>query len=235
MPDTTSPSIYGVFLRPDPKTCLAVTTITTAVRQQFGLVSANAFPPHVTLAGITPTFAATEDVITAVAPAIKAAEQFQVVNAGITRRNIAITYDVNNGHTGTTSGEMLGLAITINTALKPLAVPYQELKVDTFSAGTFHAHISLASHELKFREDLREEVEDFIRALECPVPASFNAEIVSLYGFTSEDWSGHWWETLRWAHHKSWKLPPAPRRNSQRGSDLNMVSVGQVRDIQETH
>ena len=228
MPDNTLPAIYGVFLRPDPKTCLAVTTITTAVRQQFGMVSANVFPPHVTLAGLTPTMATTGSVIEAIEPAIKASEQFRVVNAGITRRNIAITYDVNNGQNGKTSGPMLGLAIMINSALKPLAVHYEQLKVDPFSGGTFHAHISLASHELRKREDLREEVETFIHGLECPVPASFNAEIVSLYEFTSEDWPGNWWETLKWTHHKSWKLPSAFHLGMPKADSSEMVSVSRA-------
>lgn len=235
MSDKTLPPIYGVFLRPDPKTCLAVTTITAAVRQQFGIVSANAFPPHVTLAGITPILAPTDTVIEAIEPAVRAAEQFEVVNAGITRRNIAITYDVNNGHNGKTSGEMLGLAIMMNAALRPLAVPYEGLKVDPFSVGTFHAHISLASHELRYRVDLREEVEAFIHGLEYPVPASFNAEVVSLYQFTSEDWAGNWWETLKWEHHKSWKLPTPLRHDERRLSDGNMVPLGASSNQQEMH
>ena len=45
---------YGVFLRPDPLTCAAVTRITGQLRAQFGLVSAGAFPPHATLAGSLP-------------------------------------------------------------------------------------------------------------------------------------------------------------------------------------
>ena len=45
---------FGVFLRPDPKTCAAVTQITNQLRAQYGLVSAGAFPPHITLAGSLP-------------------------------------------------------------------------------------------------------------------------------------------------------------------------------------
>jgi hypothetical protein len=45
---------YGVFLTPDAKTSAAVTTITSFVQAQFGLVSARRFPPHVTLAGSRP-------------------------------------------------------------------------------------------------------------------------------------------------------------------------------------
>ncbi len=45
---------FGVFLRPDPKTCAAVTQITGQLRAQYGLISAGAFPPHVTLAGSLP-------------------------------------------------------------------------------------------------------------------------------------------------------------------------------------
>ena len=45
---------FGVFLRPDPKTCAAVTHITNQLRAQYGLVSAGAFPTHITLAGSLP-------------------------------------------------------------------------------------------------------------------------------------------------------------------------------------
>ena len=45
---------HGVFLRPDPLTCAAVTRITTQLRAQYGLLSAGAFPPHVTLPGSLP-------------------------------------------------------------------------------------------------------------------------------------------------------------------------------------
>ena len=49
---------YGVFLRPDPATSVAVTQITGQLRAQYGLVSAGAFPPHVTLAApaLAPTW-----------------------------------------------------------------------------------------------------------------------------------------------------------------------------------
>ena len=37
---------YGVFLTPDAKTSAAVTTITSLVQAQFGLVSAGRLPGH---------------------------------------------------------------------------------------------------------------------------------------------------------------------------------------------
>ena len=44
-------------------------------------------------------------------------------------------------------------------------------------------HISLASHEMRIRADLREEVEDFVSGLGVIPPASFTADTVLLYRF----------------------------------------------------
>lgn len=41
----------GVHLRPDARTCHAVTTATAQLRARYGFVSAGAFPPHATLVG----------------------------------------------------------------------------------------------------------------------------------------------------------------------------------------
>src|SRR4029450_14112930 len=45
---------FGVFLRPDPKTCAAVTQITSQLQAQYGLVSAGGFPPPIQGGGGAP-------------------------------------------------------------------------------------------------------------------------------------------------------------------------------------
>lgn len=42
--DDSDPYRYGIFLRPDARTCRAVTVVTDQIRAQYGLVSAGAFP-----------------------------------------------------------------------------------------------------------------------------------------------------------------------------------------------
>ena len=58
---------YGVFLTPDARTSAAITMITGFVRAQFGLASAGAFPPHVTLAGSLPLRVDEDELVAAVA------------------------------------------------------------------------------------------------------------------------------------------------------------------------
>ncbi len=52
--DDSDPFRYGIYLRPDAKTCRAVTAVTDQLRAQYGLLSAGAFPPHATLVGSQP-------------------------------------------------------------------------------------------------------------------------------------------------------------------------------------
>ena len=76
---------YGVFLRPDPLTCAAVTRITTQLRAQYGLVSAGAFPPHATLAGSLSLTDGPEPLLAALDGVLEPARGFEVHNAGVGR------------------------------------------------------------------------------------------------------------------------------------------------------
>ena len=80
MPDRTR---YGVFLRPDPATCLAVTTTTGAIRAQYGLVSAGAFPPHATLVGSLPLVVSQDRLIETLEDVLSGASAFPMQNRGV--------------------------------------------------------------------------------------------------------------------------------------------------------
>jgi hypothetical protein len=68
---------FGVFLRPDPKTCAAVTQITGQLRAQYGLISAGAFPPHVTLAGSLPVVVPLAELIQLIGFVLRRKRSFQ--------------------------------------------------------------------------------------------------------------------------------------------------------------
>jgi hypothetical protein len=86
---------FGVFLRPDPKTCAAVTQITTQLRAQYGLISASAFPPHVTLAGSLPVVVPLAELIQLIGFVLRRAPRFTVQNLGVRRLgDSALAYDV---------------------------------------------------------------------------------------------------------------------------------------------
>src|SRR6185436_380253 len=76
---------FGVFLRPDPRTCGAVTQITSQLRAQYGLISAGAFPPHVTLAGSLPVVVPLAELIQLIGFVLRRTRTFPVQNLGIRR------------------------------------------------------------------------------------------------------------------------------------------------------
>ncbi|MFC8667523.1 hypothetical protein [Streptomyces sp. NPDC057199] len=201
---------YGVFLRPDAATSLAVTTITTAVRQQYGLVSAGAFPPHATLAGhvvIARPDTATADraLIDHVSAALTAGDTtaLGVRNPGtLVRVGPTIAYGLySDGQSG-----LVDLAGTVNAALDDIRNP-DDPHPHRYSPETFRAHLSLASHDLYARPDLTDEVAAFIEELPVTPTPYFTARTVNAYRFHSPDWSAGWWHAMTWEHLHTWYLP----------------------------
>ena len=186
---------YGVFLRPDPLTCAAVTRITGQLRAQFGLVSAGAFPPHATLAGSLPLAGPAEELLRALAPVAP----FTVQNQGLAWLNGGLVYDVHGP-------ELAQLAATVDAAVRPQLEPAPGLAADLFEPERWRAHLSLGSHDLAARPDLHEEVEAYVRGLAVEVPAEFPAEIVAVYRLEHETWTGSWWRAMTWEHVRSVRL-----------------------------
>lgn len=186
---------YGVFLRPDPLTCAAVTRITWQLRAQFGLVSAGAFPPHATLAGSLPLAGPPEELLRALAPVAS----FTVRNHGPAWLNGGLVYDVHGP-------EMAQLAATVDAVVRPLLEPAPGLAADLFEPDRWYAHLSLGSHDLAARPDLHDEVEDYVRGLAVEVPAEFPAEVIAVYRLEHETWTGAWWRAMEWEHVHSLRL-----------------------------
>jgi hypothetical protein len=204
--------VYGVFLLPDPATSAAVTSITLSVERQFGFVSAGRFPPHATLAGSVPIAAPPDAIVAALDPVLTDRAGFPVHHGGIVRHGAAVTFDVDCLPDGRRNTALAVLAADVNAALAPLAHAIDARLVAPFDPDRFRAHISLASHEMNTQPELAAQVEAFIRAVPAPaVPPSFPATHVALYEFRSDDWTGHWWETLIWRHLHTWRLADSRR------------------------
>ena len=108
---------FGVFLRPDPKTCAAVTQITSQLRAQYGLVSAGAFPPHITLAGSLPVVVPLAELIQLIGFVLRRRPGFPVQNLGIRRlADAAIAYDVSALDGAPTGRSMILLAQLIRSS-----------------------------------------------------------------------------------------------------------------------
>ena len=99
------------------------------------------------------------------------------------------------------------LARAVDKAIEPLASPAPNPAEHRFDPATFQAHISLASHDLYVRPDLRGEVEEFVRGIPVTHPESFLGDTIALYRTRSDDWAGRWWRTLTWDHIHTWQLP----------------------------
>jgi hypothetical protein len=192
---------YGIFLRPDPATCWAVTQITLALRQQYGFVAAAAFPPHATLIGNLQSSIGEEELIAILDGVFDAVRPMTVYNHGI--RNHA--YDIDLDASGEHPNEALGhVAAEVKAAMAPIHLRHDDYLVPNVQDYRFAGHLSLASFELQVDKRMADEVDEFIRGLPVAVPSSFVARWYTLYQFRA-DWSGHWWENMRWRHVKSWE------------------------------
>jgi hypothetical protein len=201
------PYRYGVFLRPDPRTSLAVTTVSMQLRAQFGFISAGAFPPHATLVGSQHLGRDEDTIADAVTKALAPLTSFPVVNSGIRRLGVAVVYDVHHLADATPNTPLVELATAVDTAVAPLRRPAEDPEPNQFDRHAFRAHLSLASHDLRVRPDLSEEVEEFVHGLGVETPPTFSADTVSLYRTRSDDWTGRYWLSLTWEHLRSWRLP----------------------------
>lgn len=198
---------WGVYLRPDPVTCKAIKDITDLCVRQFGIVSAAVFAPHATVAGAVPSEASAEDFIEILDPLLASTPSFPVFNAGITRGTDVVYYDIDKLQSGEINQPLHDLATAVNQTIAPITAYKPGEWSRPFVPEKFWAHFSLASHDLRAREDLRDEVEEFIRALPIDFSQSFQAEWITLFRFHSADWNGQWWHDLTWEHVKSWRLP----------------------------
>jgi hypothetical protein len=197
---------FGVFLRPDPKTCAAVTQITTLLRAQYGFVSAGAFPPHITLAGSLPVVVPLAELMQLIGFVLRRVPAFTVHNLGVRRlADSAIAYDVSTLD-GAPNRQLNVLAGAVDSVVRPLVGSSGTLPPDLYEPDRWTAHISLVSHEFRVRADLREEVEDYVNGLGVRTPSSFTADTVMLYRFAHNTWTGSWWRDMRWDHVRSWRL-----------------------------
>lgn len=210
---------YGIFLRPDPTTCWIVTQVTIALKRQFGLVSAGAFPPHATLVGNLHTKATEDELLSVLDEAFDGIGPLAVFNSGIERNGDRYGYNLNNDATGEALNAALGeVAERVRRAVQPLwnSPDQKDLFAPMLTAYSFAAHLSLAAHELAVDNRLSDEVGEFLAELPIVPPTSFVARWYSLFEFRSADWTGHWWEDMTWRHLRSWHVGSA----AATGSDM---------------
>jgi len=207
--DDSDPFRYGIYLRPDAKTCRAVTAVTDQLRAQYGLLSAGAFPPHATLVGSQPFGFSEPAVVDALTELLDGRPAFPVHNAGVRAQGRGYVYDVSENPDGSVNDDLVSLARDIEATVAPFRAPMNNPLPNDFVPELYRGHLSLASHDLYVRPDLYEEVGEFIRELDVPVPGGFSGRTVGMYRTSSPDWSGRWWQTMTWEHVHTWNLAGA--------------------------
>ncbi|WP_375426712.1 2'-5' RNA ligase family protein [uncultured Friedmanniella sp.] len=198
---------YGVFLVPDARTSAAVTDVTRYVKAQFGLVSAHRFPPHLTLVGSLPLAVDEADLVATVGVVAADHQPVRLVNRGVRLlAGSALVYEVHHGRDGKPNRPLVDLAADVDAAVRPLLRPTVLLPADVHDRLDWRGHLSLASHELFERADLRDEVAEFIEQLAVPYPEISVATRVAVYRQHHPDWSDGWWTGFRWEHVRSFGL-----------------------------
>jgi hypothetical protein len=197
---------YGIFLRPDPATCWAVTRVTLALRQQFGIVAASAFAPHATLIGNLKVTISENELVAALGPAFRDTPPFPVYNAGVRTAGHSVRFDIDlderREHPNTRLHDLAG---AIRQIVAPLHVNHEDVLAPNVDDYRFGAHLTLAGFDLDVEPRLLREVAEFTRGLPLTPPASFVARWFSLFEFRA-DWSGPWWHDMQSRHITSWEL-----------------------------
>jgi len=204
---------YGVFLRPSAeliRDCLAGFSIASG---QFGFTAAAAYPPHTTLIGsIALADGITEtDLVAAVNEALTEVTPFIVHNSGLGHQFVdSIGYDVDRDDNGNVNAELHCVLDHLFRAIAPLSVfPREDRFVESrmaASSETTRGHITVVGHDGAGRAHLLDELLLVLQALDLHKPSSFTADTITIYRFTSEDWTGDYWQSMTWTILQSIRL-----------------------------
>jgi hypothetical protein len=171
----------------------------------------------VTLVGSLPLAGEEPPALTALAAVLEdvvgSRTSFPVANAGIGWLGGPLIYDVHDWD-GAPNLPLVELAAAVDAAVRPLLRPTAPgtLPADVRTSSRWRGHLSLASHDLEVRPELREEVQAYAEGLNVAVPNNFEAHVIALYEFWHSTWAESWWIDMRWAHTRSWPLAHASSR-----------------------
>lgn len=196
---------YGWYLRPSYPMSRAQAEMHDLLRRQFGLLGGGVFMPHATLKGFFRSDARVAEIEAAFGRALEGQKPFPVYNRGaVGWGRGSIVLDIHQLPEGEVNGPLQALHEAGWNEVSPLVHPNCEFTPIEGAMENFRAHLTLAMADL--REELFDEVMDFVSDAGPIGPEMFLAEYVHLYAFHSADWTGRWWETLQWSLLKSWRL-----------------------------
>lgn len=185
--------------------CRAQAEIHALLERQYGLRAAGRFMPHATIKGFFRSDASQAELEAGCARAVAGRTAFTVYNQGVVAFGTSgIALRIQRLPSGAPNEPLQALHEAAYAALTPCIHPDCDFTPREWAGPRFDAHLTLAMADIPPR--LFDEVLAFLHELEPIGPASFRADTLQLFAFTSADWGGPWWETLRWAHLASWRL-----------------------------
>lgn len=200
-----SPHRYGVFLRPSPELIRDCITAFGIASGQFGFTAAAAYPPHATLVGsiaLAPNATET-DLRAAVTDALAEVVPFTVHNAGLDRQFVdSIGYDIDGDGTGSVNRDLRAVMERLFHALSSLTVfPSSDRFIESrkvASSETTRGHVTVVGHDGAGHPELLNELLEVLEELDLDHPSTFLADTITLYRFTSDDWTGKYWQSMSW-------------------------------------
>lgn len=196
---------YGWYLRPSFEMSRDQAVIHDLLERQFGLIGGGVFMPHATLKGFFRSDAPVAEIEAAFDRAIAGHRPFTVYHPGpVGWGRGSIVIEIQETADGETNAPLQALHESGWKEIAPLVHPDCTFTPIEGAMENFRAHLTLVMADLK--EELFDEVMEFIQSAMPIGPETFTAEYVHLYAFHSESWNGRWWESLQWSLLKNWRL-----------------------------
>ena len=200
---------YGLYLRPPAVISRIQSEIHELMKRQYGLVSAGAFPPHMTILGHVATRDDHQEVIDAATAAMDGVHAVRIFNRGLgATPGHGIGHIVGSLPNGDPNPALVDLFRRASQHLDPLRVPVEgEYKPGVRKEADFYGHMTLAAHDLTLRPELFDEVFAFLSELDIGARGEYICDTAALYVYeTNSGWDGKWWETMTWTLLKSFHL-----------------------------
>lgn len=197
---------YGWYLRPSRQMCDAQIKIHRLLEYQYGMIGGGVFMPHATIKGFFRSDSSVDEIVKAFDTAVEGHHAYTVYNAGPKGHGrTSIGLDVHHNADGSVNMAQQKLHESAWQSIMPLVHEDCHFSPREGSMENFRAHLTLSMSDL--RDEMFDEIFEFITD-DGPVgPESFTAEYFHLFAFESDDWAGEWWHTLEWKLLHSWKLP----------------------------
>lgn len=197
---------YGFYLRPSPAMCRAQAEVHALLERQYALRAAGRFMPHATVKGFFRSAAGAGELEAACGRAVEGHRALTITARGpVAFGRSGIALRVQHDEAGAPNAALQALHEAALRELLPLVREDCDFTPREWLGPRFDAHLTLAMADIPAR--LFDEVLAFVRELAPIGPPAFRADTMQLFAFASDDWAGPWWETLRWRHIASWRLP----------------------------